>query len=116
MKKVSHKSKLFKKVFQTNADDITYDSQRIREGNIVSTGKKLQVMTQDTFVPLMGAMWSKAKARYKQRYKRKAIQFAKWVAKNYQRGEHKGKSVWFTNGRVEKVSTEELFKIWEKKK
>ena len=53
-----HKTKYFKKVFEEHADDL-----------ITLNGDKLHLMTEETFVPLLGQMWAKTKARYKKRYK-----------------------------------------------
>ena len=98
----THKSKLFKKVFVENADDM-----------ITLNGPKLNVITQETFVPLMGQMWAKTKARYKKRYRQKALLFTVWCADNY----YLSGNGWHPNSEEEHQTgrgTEELFEIWKK--
>lgn len=66
-----HKTKIFKKVFEYNADDV------------ISVGEiKEFVITQSTFVPLMGQMWNKAKERYKEKYHKRYLKFAEWLLSN----------------------------------
>jgi hypothetical protein len=56
-----HKTKIFKAVFLNNSD--CYADTTPKETCIPA-------MTEETFVPLMGQMWSKAKAKYKKRNER----------------------------------------------
>lgn len=97
-----HKTKFFKKIFEANSDD----SMNLKD-------PRLHVMTQETFVPLLGQMWDKAKARYRKRYKQKALEFVEWAAANY----------FFTSdhwldklkkGALQNMkTTEQLYEIWK---
>ena len=99
---MKHKTKLFKDVFESNADTCAG-----------LTDAKESVMTQETFVPLMGQMWAKTKAQYKKRYQQKALQFVEWAA-TYYKFTSKG---WVSKlEKKEKIkTTEELFEDWKKK-
>lgn len=84
-----YKAKTFKKIFEANADDLASIN-----------GKIESVMTQETFVPLMGQMWDRAKNKYKKRYLKKTLEFAQWCMKLE---EHHSDD-----------SMEKLFEIWKK--
>lgn len=107
----THKSKLFKQVFEKNANEVFYEDD-------LPSNIPAQVMTQETFVPLMGEMWAKAKARYKKRYRQKAFKFVEWVQENkYTRNLHNSELFWYKESdlpNAEFKTTEELFEIWKK--
>lgn len=65
-----HKTKLFKKMFQSNAD---------MEIHFAEEKKARPFLSEDTFVPLMGQMWDKAKQKYMKRNKKEAIEFAEYI-------------------------------------
>ena len=88
-----HKTKLFKKVFDANADC----DFRVNEVLV-------QFMSKETFVPVMGSLWAKAKARYKKRYHQKALKFTMWIVENY--------TIGMSLNSDKRIS--ELFEIWEK--
>ena len=90
----THKSKLFKKVFEKN-------SETIHPNELIY---KVDVLRDDVFVPLMGEMWAKAKARYKKRYRQKALAFTMWVVENYASD----------IGLESDHTISELFEIWKK--
>jgi hypothetical protein len=101
-----HKTKLFKKVFEENADDL-----------VTLNGPKIHVLTEETFVPLMGHMWDKVKARYKKRYKQKSLAFVEWVAKKYTLyGDEYKWQIRYNSGLLNKEkgkTTEELYELWK---
>ena len=67
-----HKSKIFKKVFDSNADfDMKYGENAL-----------IPVMSREIFVPLMGQLWDKAKERYKKKYHKRYLKFAEWLIEN----------------------------------
>jgi len=92
-----HKTKIFKEVFQKNADQF---SSEINEDR-----KVMSVMTQDTFVPLMGEMWAKAKAKYAAKHAEYMV-FVKWIVENYTG------IIWSESDKT----LEQLYKIWKKEK
>ena len=92
----THKSKLFKQMFEKHADQFSSEVNEDR--------KVMSVMTEQTFVPLMGQMWAKTKARYKKRYRQKALIFTMWVVENYTSD----------IGLESDHTISELFEIWKK--
>lgn len=95
------KKKIFKKIFEANSDDVASID-----------GKKTQVMTEETFIPLMGQMWDKVKTKYKKRYIGKTFKFAEWCGKHYI---HSIDDIWVKNEFTNiKFTTKELFEIWKK--
>lgn len=69
---MAHKTKLFKKMFEANANEVL-----IKDADEIEPA-----MTEDAFIPLMGQMWDKAKSRYKKKYRIKYLEFAGWVKNN----------------------------------
>lgn len=102
-----HKTKLFKKVFEANSDDVlNLEDQRSH------------VMTETTFVPLMGQMWDKAKEKYFHKRKDETLEFAEWAASNFRF--YFMEERWHPYDVIYKkergITTDEVFEIWKKEK
>lgn len=97
------KSKLFKKIFEANADDV-----------VSIEGTKESVMTQDTFVPLMGQMWERAKNKYKKRYIKKTFQFVEWTHKHFYIDCDRWQPLHKEDNYPTDLKIDKLFEIWKK--
>lgn len=102
-----HKTKFFKSVFENNADyTVAYDKA---DKKVIHT-----LMSEDTFVPLMGQMWSKAKARYRKRNEKDAAAFAEYCLLNFVCREGiKDEYTWYGTESLIKHSIGELYEIWK---
>lgn len=112
-----HKTKLFKKVFQNNSDCYA-DTWIESEDGTWKEGKVIQAITEETFIPLMGEMWSKAKDKYFTKRKDETLEFAEWSNENYHLRDITKKQ-WsrsLFDEENEWISTEVLYEIWKKEK
>lgn len=96
---MSKKTKIFKKLFDENADDVCKN--------------KKHTISRETFVPVAGEIYDKAKVRYFNRNTGQTMKFAEWAATNFVYNEYNKQ--W--HGRIaqkETYTTKKLFKIWRK--
>ena len=99
-----HKTKFFKKVFEANSDDI----MNLKD-------PKLHVMTQETFVPLMGQMWDKAKEKYLKKRLDETLGFAEWCINDW--SYNLASLRWDSLSIFGKAKTTmELYEIWKEEK
>ena len=96
----THKSKLFKKVFEKNCDShMGFEP----------------TMSQETFVPLMGEMWAKAKAKYAAKHAEYMV-FVTWLNDNYYINENYMYNEFGDIEMKHDKTLEQLYKIWKKEK
>ena len=105
-----HKTKYFKGLFEANADEFSKKAMK---------GRKMEsTMTKSVFVSLAGQIYGRAKARYKKRYRQKAMEFVEWLDENkYTRNLQNSKIFWYKKADLPNANfktIEELFEIWKK--